>query len=684
MSSVSTAPHAAPADVRDRPAGGNELAERLGESARSYLGHVRYLARWSVRIAPVAAAVGSAVAFFLWALDVATRTRWAHPWLLWWLPVGGVVVGGLYHWRGKSAEGGNNLIMDEIHEPGGGVPGRMAPLVLFGTLVTHLFGGSAGREGTAVQMGGSLASTFDRLLFSRLPGWFQLDEEERRILLQTGVAAGFGAVFGTPITGAIFALEVLAIGRLSYAALVPCLLAALLGDWVTGAWGIRHTEYPALSLSRLGVGHLDLVLLGKVAVAAAAFGLASSLFAETTHALARGFKRLVSRAWLRPALGAGIVILLSTALGTTDFLGLGVTSPERGAATILSAFQDGNALPWTWLLKLLFTAVTLSAGFKGGEVTPLFFVGAWLGHTLGVWLDAPVPLFAAMGFVAVFAGATNTPLACAVMGIELFGADAAIYLATASFVAYLFSGHSGIYLAQRLATPKGDLDVPIALTERRGAGVPLRVLHESSARPTHSASSGAAVSHLPPSPSTSPVLSASVHDISEARHGGNGGGHLHAHGHAHGHTAHHPHGHVDGHLEPQWPRVPVSLARVYVSPRDRNPSATWFQRLVGTPLATEIVVAAQRYGLPHALVLTAHYGYTAGGPIAYVHPEHGTASLTQCVELMGTPEHVHAFCREHMELLAGHPVIMRHAEQWELSPRLAAQLDERGAQQAEA
>ena len=629
----------------------------VARAGQEYAAHARYVARWLVLVAPVAALIGSAVALFLWALDAATHARWQHPWLLWLLPLGGVAVGALYHWWGRSAEGGNNLIVDEIHEPGGGIPGRMAPLVLLGTLVTHLFGGSAGREGTAVQMGGSIASTLERLVFSRLPGWFQLDDDDRRVLLQAGVAAGFGAVFGTPITGAVFALEVLAIGRLSYAALVPCLLAALLGDWTTAAWGIHHTVYPKLALEAMGVGHLDLAVLAKVAVAAAAFGLVSTLFAETTHALGRTFKRLVPQAWLRPALGAALVVALTMLIGTRDYLGLGVTSPDAGAVSILSSFRDGGALPWSWALKLVFTAVTLSSGFKGGEVTPLFFIGAALGNTLAVVLHAPVALFAALGFVAVFAGATNTPLACTIMGVELFGAEGAIYIAAACFLAYLFSGHSGIYLAQRLGTPKGDLDAPLVRGD--AAAVTLRHLHPTPVRAT------AAIRRA----TSTPTVSSSEASVSNQLPA------TPAHPAPH-HPQHHVHRHPHHvHAEPSWPARPVGVARLYVSPRDRRPNASWFARLTGRPLSTEVVVAAKRFGLPHALVLQARYGFTASGPIAYDHPDAGTAMLTQCVELMGEPAEVERFCREHLDLLAGHPLVFRHAERWEVNADLATRLE---------
>jgi H+/Cl- antiporter ClcA len=396
----------------------------------------------------VAIVVGSACALFLWTLDLVTHLRWQVAWLLYLLPLGGLLIGVIYHVFGRSVEGGNNLIMEQIHEPDGGVPGRMAPLVLIGTVLTHLFGGSAGREGTAVQMGGSIASTFSR--------WCSLDDATSKTLLTAGIAAGFGAVFGTPLTGAVFALEVLAIGRMDYEALIPCLLASLIGDWTCAAWGIHHTAYHIDSLAATSIAHFDLALVAKAIVAAACFGLVSMLFAELTHVLSHGFKRIVPVAVFRPILGGVIVIALVTLLGTRDYIGLGVTNPSPHGVSIVSSFMAGGVTPWSWWWKLLFTAITLGAGFKGGEVTPLFFIGAALGNVLGHLLGAPIDLFAALGFVAVFAGATNTPLACTLMGIELFGANAAVYIAVTCFFAYLFSGHSGIYSAQRIGTAKGE------------------------------------------------------------------------------------------------------------------------------------------------------------------------------------------------------------------------------------
>lgn len=419
---------------------------------REHLALGRYMARWVALVVAPAAATGSAVALFLWALDRATRIRWDHPGLLWLLPLAGIAIVLAYRHAGKGVERGNNLIMDEIHEPGGGgVPLRMAPLVLIATVVTHLFGGSAGREGTAVQMGGSIFGAFSR--------WLKLSEADTRVLLMAGIAAGFGAVFGTPLTGAVFALEVLAIGRLRYDAIVPCLAAAIIGDQSCLAWGTPHTHYRIDTIAMAAGGHLTtapgVLLTLKVILASAAFGLASVLFVEVSHSLAAFWKKAIAKDWLRPVAGALVVIALAKILRTEDYLGLGVRTATGEGVSIVNAFSFGGAGYASWFWKLLFTAITLSCGFKGGEVTPLFFIGATLGHALALVLGAPVDLFAGLGFIAVFAGATNTPLACTIMGIELFGGEHTLLFAIACFGAYLFSGHRGIYAAQRLGIGKG-------------------------------------------------------------------------------------------------------------------------------------------------------------------------------------------------------------------------------------
>ena len=420
-------------------------------SFKEHYGIIKLLLRWTLLILPIAAAIGSVVAFFLWLLGTAIHYRFNHPWLLYLLPAAGVLIHFIYQSVGRSSEKGNNLVMEQIHQQSGGIPKRMAPIILITTVITHLFGGSAGREGTAVQIGGSLAAMFGK--------WFKLKGQDIRIVLIAGVAAGFGAVFGTPVTGAIFAMEVLTIGRIQYDALLPALMAALIGDATVAAWNVQHVHYqidqftPAPFMLS-GILHTDVLLLIKVIIASCFFGLASFLFSGMVHEVKAICLKIFRHKWMIPAVGGLVIIGLTFITGKPDYLSLGVDAEHAGAVTIPSAFHSGGADTWSWLWKTIYTTVTLGTGFKGGEVTPLFYIGATLGNTLSGIMNAPVGLFAALGFIAVFAGATNTPLACTFMGVELFGGQHALLFAVACFTAYFCSGHSGIYSAQRIAVPK--------------------------------------------------------------------------------------------------------------------------------------------------------------------------------------------------------------------------------------
>jgi H+/Cl- antiporter ClcA len=395
---------------------------------------VSALAQWIALGALVGVLCGAASALFLYLLDLATGFRGSHELIVYALPLAGLALGALYERFGASIKAGNNLVIDTIHDGGPELPLRMAPMVLLGTVLTHLFGGSAGREGTAVQMGAALTDFMAHRL--------QVSARVRRELLAAGVAGGFGSVFGTPIAGAVFGLEFLVLGRLEYDALVPALVASLVGDLTTRALGIVHTPYPLAQAVALTPW-----LIAKWILFAAAVALTTSLFIDLTHYLKQLGERYLPRLGLRMALGGVLLVLMWRASGTSDYLGLGVP-------TIVRAFSDPALPSYAFAAKLLFTAVTLAAGFLGGEVTPLFFVGAALGNALAGLLHLPLDLAAGVGMAAVFACASNTPLALSIMAIELIGGHAFPHVVIVCVLAYLLSGQRSIYPAQRLVRQK--------------------------------------------------------------------------------------------------------------------------------------------------------------------------------------------------------------------------------------
>jgi H+/Cl- antiporter ClcA len=328
---------------------------------------------------------------------------------------------------------GNNLLLEEYENPQQPIPFKLAPLVLICTLITHLVGGSAGREGTAVQMGGAIADQFSKL--------FHLDKNDRKTILILGISSGFASIFGTPLAGALFALEVVYFSKINLKSVILSFIVAYVAYYTVEFWQVKHTYYSIPSLPDIN----EINLLWTIGVGIL-FGLAALLFSRTTHFWSRLFSKYSTYAPLRPLIGGTVLALILFLIGTTKYIGLGV--PE-----IVKAFSTPNE-SYDFLLKILFTGFTLGAGFKGGEVTPLFFIGATLGSALSVVVPLPIALLAGMGFVAVFSGATHTPIACTVMGLELFGIESGIFIGIACVVAYFASGSIGIYHSQIVKGPK--------------------------------------------------------------------------------------------------------------------------------------------------------------------------------------------------------------------------------------
>ena len=391
-----------------------------------------YLCKWLFLSVLSGACIGSASALLLVSLEWATQYREHHLWIIALLPVAGLLIGLMYHYWAGTASRGNNYLIEEIRSPHDIIPFRMAPLVYIGTVL---------REGTGVQMGGAIADQFSRL--------FRMRRRDHRLMVAIGISAGFASVFGTPLAGAVFGLEVIVVGRMRYEAILPSFLSAAVASMVCHAWGVEHTHYVVSEVPFPDASNL-LWTIGTGIL----FGLAAMLFSRSIGFWS-GMAKRISYPPFRPLIGGLVIAAAVWMMGTTKYIGLGVP-------TIVASFTE-QQMWYDFLLKILFTTFTIGVGFKGGEVTPLFFVGATLGSALSAVVPLPMGLLAGIGFVAVFAGATNTPIACTLMGIELFGAEPGLYLGIACVVAYLFSGHTGIYTAQLIGSPKH-----LAYSRRKG------------------------------------------------------------------------------------------------------------------------------------------------------------------------------------------------------------------------
>ena len=409
--------------------------------------HLLFILKWLFITIMTAVLVGSATAWFLIALDFVTIWRTNHIWVVNFLPLIGLGIGFAYHYFGADAKKGNDLIL-EIHQatetasttntksfsikP---IPLIMAPLIFISSLLTHLGGGSAGREGTAVQMGGAIADQFTSI--------FKLTTAERKTILIMGVSAGFAAVFGTPWAAAIFALEIMSFKKIKFENIIPSFLAAFGAHYICLAWQVKHTVYSIDIIPSITVSTISWTMLAGII-----FGLAALLFVYTGKIFQGLFSKIKFEP-MRPFIGGIIISLFIVVANSTKYIGLGIPS-------IMDAFNT-PAGSFDFALKLLLTSLTLSAGFKGGEVTPLFFIGATLGNVLIWFIPLPMALLAGMGFVSVFAGATHCVIASIIMGIELFGIQAGMYVGIASLVAYFASGRNGIYNAKLKMGAKYDL-----------------------------------------------------------------------------------------------------------------------------------------------------------------------------------------------------------------------------------
>ncbi|WP_394218819.1 voltage-gated chloride channel family protein [Halobacillus trueperi] len=390
--------------------------------------------------------VGSATTFLLEVNDfLGDEVRLKRDWLIYFLPLGGVLIGYVYMNYGKvflnntlndTAEL-NNLVIESVHGKKE-VPRRMGVIVYLGTFITVLFGGSTGREGAAIQMGGSVAAAVNK--------FFKVNKLDRKTLLMSGISAGFGAAFGAPITGAVFGMEMTALGKLKLEAFVPCLTASFVGHYVTTtAWGHEHEAFIMQS-----VPEGSMITFMKVILLAAIFSLVSVCYCQLRHGIQNISEKLFNKNHMKRAFVGGLIVVgLTLLVGSQDYNG-------RGLQMLEQSFQE-DVPPFAFLAKLVFTAVTLGTGFVGGEAIPLFFIGATLGNALHAFVDLPLSFLAALGLISAFCAGANTPLAAFLLAMEMFDGKGMEFFLVACLVSYLFSGHHGLWPSQKIYGLKSRL-----------------------------------------------------------------------------------------------------------------------------------------------------------------------------------------------------------------------------------
>lgn len=398
--------------------------------------------KWLVFACLIGVITGVVGTAFHYSIDWATQMRTAHWWLIFLLPVAGLVIVASYHVTRMEDDRGTEFVIGAVRE-GRVLRFRTAPLIFLGTVLTHLTGGSAGREGAALQLGGCISGSLGKLM--------RLDDKDERIITMCGMAGGFSALFGTPLSAAVFAMEVESIGVMYYAALVPCVLSALIANLVSSAFGVASTAFTLNFVP----GFSPLVFVQVIAMGVLC-GILANLFCRAMGGGGQLYKK-VRNPYLRIALGGVVVILLTLLVRTGDYNGAGMG--------VITEALAGHAVPWAFALKILFTVATLGAGFKGGEIVPSFFVGATFGCVIAPLIGMDAGFGAALGLTAVFCGVTNSPMTSILLSYELFGGKGVALMTLCAAVSYLLSGYSGLYHEQKIMYSK---TAPVFLGRKSG------------------------------------------------------------------------------------------------------------------------------------------------------------------------------------------------------------------------
>ena len=388
--------------------------------------------KWSVISALTGLIVGSFSTLFAFIMNIMTEYREQNDYMLYFLPLGGILTVFLYSAFKYKNDKGTNLVLSTIHARSE-IPLRMAPLIFITTIITHVFGGSAGREGAALQLGGSIGNQIGRSL--------KLDDADKRVVVLCGMSAAFSALFGTPMAAAIFSLEVVSVGVMYYAALVPCVFSSLIATYFSKFFGIKETDFAVVDFPELSIlNSFETVILAILCAAV------SVLFILLLHSTGDLFRKYLKNPYIRIVVAACAIVILSLIFQTRDYNGAGMN--------VIARAVNGEAVPYAFILKMLFTAITIEAGFRGGEIVPSFFIGATFGCTFGSLIGFSPSVCAAVGLIAVFCGVTNCPITSLLISFELFGAGGVPYFMIAVAVSYFMSGYYGLYKDQTIVYSK--------------------------------------------------------------------------------------------------------------------------------------------------------------------------------------------------------------------------------------
>ena len=404
----------------------------ITQKARHSAFYVSAFVKWTFFSLIIGALGGGVGALFSHLISYVTQVRMANDWLLYLLPLGGVVIAFLYHIL-KVEHQGTNQVFEAVRSEKQ-VPFSLAPAITLGAGITHLLGGSAGKEGAALQLGGSIASVVGKA--------FKTDEKDRHILTVSGMAAVFAAVFGTPMGAAVFAVEVVSVGYVSLSALYPSFASALVAYLMAVKLGVHPERFNVDVIPEVSAEYLMKVLALAVVVA-----LVSIVFCLAMKHSHEAFEKYIRNPYIRALVGGVAIIVLTLIIGNRDYNGSGMHIIE-------GVFHGEEVSKWAFLLKIVFTAITIGSGFKGGEIVPTLFIGATLGYTMAGAVGMPVAFCAAIGMVALFASVTNCPIATVFLAVELFGAEGLLYYALAIFVAFVLSGYFSLYTGQKIVFSK--------------------------------------------------------------------------------------------------------------------------------------------------------------------------------------------------------------------------------------